>query len=290
MRDEMNNKIANISRMLTSTVNIESIVNNLKTSALHKIKDVLNNNSDNNTSAVSESKKVELFADNQGPTPTKAPTKAPTKEDTPTKAPTVTTDDPIAFKIIKKIISQFTYFLKISFIPFVAVMLAMLVTNEMIVYSAPIRIIFFIFTLIVCVLATPICYILAFFYIIKGGYSYYVNNMTDKPNSNIMPAVFALLPITTTKPTSSLFRFLYYPFTYPKTDKCQVKLENKMNFYKESLNESFKNLDKVKDIPIFSKDLEKISAHFNNLHKMPTIITEPLATAATSTAAAATTQ
>ena len=240
--------------MLTNSINIDSIVNSLKTKALHKIQDVLNNSDTDKT-------KVELFADNntskpttkdQTPqTPQTAQTpqtpKVNTEED---KTPKVTTDDPIALRIIKKIKSQFIYFLKLSFLPFVAVMLAMLVTNEMIVYSVPIRLIFFIFTLTVCLLATPISGILAFFYIIKAGYSYYVNNMTDKPNSNIMPAIFALLPITTTKPTSSLFRALYYPFTYPKTDRCSVKLENKMKFYKESLNESFKDLDKVKDLSL----------------------------------------
>ena len=261
--------------MLTNSINIDSIVNSLKTKALYKIQDVLNNSSD------TDKTKVELFAN------TKVNSK-PAKEDNTAK---VTTDDPIALRIIKKIISQFIFFFKMSFFPFVAVMLAMLVTNEMIVYSVPIRLIFFIFTLIVCILAPPISIILAFFYSIKGGYSYYVNNMTDKPNSNIMPAIFALLPITTTKPTSSLFRALYYPFTYPKTDRCSVKLENKMKFYKESLNESFKDLDKVKDIPIFSKDLEKISTHFNKLHTIPANITEPspIVEAATATATTATT-
>ena len=256
--------------MLTSSINIDSMVNNIKNKALHKIQDILKV-SDVNTNVESKSNntKVELFADNQN-------SNMPPDVTTPPEVTTDDnkTDDSVALRIFKKIGSQFMYFLKKSFVPFVAVMLAMLVTNEMIVYSAPIRIIFFIFTLSVCLLATPICTILACFYIIKGGYSYYIHNMTDKPNSNIMPAIFALLPITTTKPTSSLFRAIYYPFTYPKTDNCIIKLERKMKFYRESLDESFKNLDKVKDIPVFSKNLEKISTHFNTLHEIPTSTTE----------------
>ena len=49
-------------------------------------------------------------------------------------------------RLLNKILDQTIYFLKKVFFPFIALMLAMIVANEMIVYTAPVRIIFFIFT------------------------------------------------------------------------------------------------------------------------------------------------
>lgn len=205
-------------------------------------------------------------------------------------APTgLSTDDPLVLAILKKVLSEFIGYLKLFFFPFVALMLAMLVTNDMIIYSAPIRVIFFIFTLVLCFLATPVSIILTLFYIIKAAYSYYVNNMTDKPSNNIMPSVFALLPISRTIPTSSLSKLFYYPFTYPKTERCKIKLKNKIKAYEDSLNGSFKNLENLKSITIFKNDLEKINKHFEMLHKIPEAVAVVTTVAATTAPVLATT-
>ena len=169
--------------------------------------------------------------------------------------------DPNSFsakRLAKKVGNQTLDILKRLFVPFVALMLAMIVVNEMIIYSVPIRIIFFIFTFLVCYFAQKLRVILSIFYILKGSYSYYVNNMTDRPKKDIMPTIYALLPITTYKPTSSFWRFLYYPFTYPKSDIAAVQLPKTMEKYWNDLQESFKDLDKVSNLPIFADELKII--------------------------------
>ena len=139
-------------------------------------------------------------------------------------------EDPNKFsfkRVLKKTGNKTLDIIKKAIIPFVALMLAMIVTNELIVYSVPIRIIFFIFTFFIC-LFPPAALILGFFYLLKGGYSYYVNHMTDRPKREIMPTIYALLPITTYQPTSSLGSFFLYPFTYPKNEIAAEQLPKTM--------------------------------------------------------------
>lgn len=180
-------------------------------------------------------------------------------------------EDPNKFstkRFLKNTGNQTWNAIKKGLIPFASLMLAMIVTNEMIVYSVPIRIIFFIFTFIICYIAPFYAIILTIFYIFKGGYSYYVNNMTTRPKREIMPTIFALLPITTYKPMSSFMGFIMYPFTYPKTEQAAIKLPEIMKQYWEDLQASFKYLDKIQNLPVFSEDLKKIKADLDNLHKI----------------------
>jgi hypothetical protein len=175
-----------------------------------------------------------------------------------------------AKRFFNKILDQTTNFLKKAFFPFIALMLAMIVANEMIVYTAPVRIIFFIFTFLVCFFAPSLCTILGVFYILKGAYSYYINNMTGKLPSEklkIMPTIYTLLPITTYTPESSLGKFFYYPFRYPKSAISEAELPKTMDAYLNSLIESFKDFDSVKNQPIFSKQLEELEDKFKKLHE-----------------------
>ena len=194
------------------------------------------------------------------------------------KASTTTTDtnastpsDPNKFntvRLAKRVGNQTLYILKKIFFPFIALMLAMIVTNELIIYAVPIRIIFFIVTLAICIYSQTAAISLSLYYIFKGSYSYYVNNMTDRPKKNIMPTIFALLPITTYKPMSSFSSFFMYPFTYPKTEKAALKLPEVMKGYWESLVESFKDFDKIKNLPLFVDDLKKIQYDLSHLHDL----------------------
>lgn len=168
-------------------------------------------------------------------------------------------------RIAKKVGSQTLNILKQIFVPFTALMLAMIVANEMITYSVPIRIIFFIFVFLICFFIPFYAIILAIFYIFKGGYSYYINNMTNKPKQRIMPTIFALLPITTYQPTSSLMSFLLYPFTYPKTDQGKQELPSIMNDYFEDLKKSFKYFATVKSLPIFADNIKNIQENFDKM-------------------------
>lgn len=188
------------------------------------------------------------------------------------KAKTTDTDngDPNKFsikRVVKRIGTQTSSIIQKCIIPFIALMLAMIVTNDMIIYSVPIRIIFFIFTLLICIFVPPMLGLLSIFYILKGGYSYYVNHMTDRPKQEIMPTIYALLPITTYKPSSSLGSFIMYPFTYPKTELGAEQLPKTMKHYWQDLLESFKDLDKVKNLPIFAKGLHQIQKDLSELHE-----------------------
>ena len=173
-----------------------------------------------------------------------------------------------AKRFFNKILDQTTNFLKKALFPFIALMVAMIVANEMIIYTAPIRIIFFIFTFLVCLFTPSLCIILGLFYILKGAYSYYINNMTGiKEKIKIMPTIYALLPITTYKPESSIGRFFYYPFRYPKSAISEVGLPKTMETYLKDLKESFKDFNSVKDQPIFSKLLEQLESKLKKLHE-----------------------
>jgi hypothetical protein len=150
--------------------------------------------------------------------------------------------------------------------PFIALMLAMIVANEMIVYSFPIRIIFFIFTIWMVLTNNLVSTLLPIFYILKGAYSYFTNNMTDGPKQRIMPTIYALLPITTYKPTSKLGSFLLYPFTYPKTEGGTIELPEITKDYWKKLVDSFKDFNNVKDLPVFVKDIKKAQEGLSRLH------------------------
>jgi hypothetical protein len=174
-----------------------------------------------------------------------------------------------ALRFAKTTGSQVKNILLQVFFPFLSLMLAMIVANEMIVYSPPIRLIFFIFVFHLCYYTKFVAIILGIFYLFKGGYSYYYNNMTSKPKKDIMPTIFALLPMTTYKPLSSFAGFFMYPFTYPKTEKGVQKLPEIMKNYYDSLVESFDNFDAVKSLPTFAKDIQQIKNDFAKMHSIP---------------------
>lgn len=177
-------------------------------------------------------------------------------------------------RLVSKVGNQTLNIFKQIFFPFLALMLAMIVTNDMIVYSAPIRLIFFIFTFLICFFFKYVAVIMGIYYVFRGGYSYYINNMTDKPKRNIMPTIFALLPITTYKPLSSLATFFMYPFTYPKTEAGAIKLPQIMKNYWDSLQESFEDINKVKNLPIFSDGMRKIQEDLEHLHDIKESVNE----------------
>jgi hypothetical protein len=191
-----------------------------------------------------------------------------------TKETTTTTEeqsDPNKFsasRVAKKIGNQTWTAIQKGFIPFLSLMLGMIVANAMIVYPFPIRLIFFIFTVILCNLSSIIAVIIGIFFALKGLYSYYYNNMTDRPKREIMPTIFALLPITTYKPLSPLAAALLYPFTYPKTEQGAQKLPEIMKEYWEDLKNSFAGFDKVKNLPAISTGIEQIQKNMAKMHEV----------------------
>lgn len=184
-------------------------------------------------------------------------------------------NDPNKFnfmRMIKKSGKQALSIIAKGIIPFIALMLSMIVANELIVYSVPIRVIFFVFTFLVCLFLPPLAIILGIFYCLKGGYSYYVNHMTDRPKQEIMPTIYALLPISTYQAASSFGSFFLYPFTYPKTAIAAEQLPKTMKQYWTDLQNSFTDLDKVKNLPLFVKDIKQIQKDLSELHNPKSVL------------------
>jgi len=176
-------------------------------------------------------------------------------------------DDPIYIRIPKKIGDQIVSIAKSSFLPFLAVMMAMFIANEMIVYAAPIRLIFFIFTLFVCLSSTTILSLIAFYYLGRAFYTYYINNMTDRPKVNLMPTIFSLIPLTTRVYKGGIARFFTYPFTYPKTEIEAKILPEKMQGYLTALNESFEYYQKIKgEKNPFEENDAKLKYFLDHMH------------------------
>ena len=185
------------------------------------------------------------------------------------------------FNKIIEIIQQLIY-------PLLILYLASLVSNEMIVYPAPIRFLFFMFVLILCSVFSPATVILVFYYLMKAGYSYYRNELEDrdggKTGIRIYPRIFALLPITTTPGASLLRRFFKYPFYYPKTEQDRKELERTdgkgeksiMDEYMEVLKESFPYGETVKGSEPFAERYEKIEKNIKRMHAVQAVPAVPM--------------
>lgn len=158
-------------------------------------------------------------------------------------------------------------------IPFIALLIAMFVTNDMIIYPKPIRLIMFIIVLLFCTFLPFYTGIFILYYILKLVYAWYKRNVSDRENASsyqYMPTIFTLLPITTSNVCSAFGRFFYYPISYPKFDKNAYenggKLKVVMNNYLVDLIDSFTDFDKYKSQPLFVKLLEKINKNFSTMH------------------------
>jgi hypothetical protein len=78
---------------------------------------------------------------------------------------------------------------------------------------------------------------------------------------------------------SSLAGFFMYPFTYPKTEISAQKLPIIMKQYWGDLQESFKDLDTVKNLPIFADALKSIQKDLASMHNqdIPVVNTQTVA-------------
>jgi len=209
------------------------------------------------------------FAANQPESPSPEPTKK-IGDDDYFKLPT--TDDPNTFdfnRLMIKTANRAIRMIRKGFYPCLVIILSMYVANELIVYTWQIRLIFFIVTFWICYYFMPFLILLIGYYLCKSGYEYYLNNLSDGPKTKIMPTIFALLPLTTDIPNSSLGAFFVYPFTYPKNDKDAKQLPIIMNNYAESLKKSFTYFDKVKNLPFVAEGFQRLEANIEHLHDIP---------------------
>lgn len=150
-------------------------------------------------------------------------------------------------------------------------LLSSLVANEMIVYPPPIRLGFFLFTLILCLLASPVIFILSIYFLCKKGYDYYINELMweeGMPKQIIMTSLFAFLPLTTNESEGRLKNFFMKPFQYGGQFSQQdgEELAKRMEMYEEDLRESFPYLEKIKNKEPFDARLEKSTTQLKTLH------------------------
>jgi hypothetical protein len=243
---------------------INTLATNLKNKVTYQVYNAVTDNSANQFAQEQKQQRV-----------VESPSDKPPKPTTPTDS------NPDTFsgsRLIGKIGDQFVSITKKGFVPFIALILSMYVVNEMIMYSVPIRIVFFVFVFLICVIFTPFLFVLGMYYLGKAGYSYYLNKLSGGPKTKIMPTIFALLPLTTNIPTSSLGAFFMYPFTYPKTTKDAEQLPIIMNNYMESLKSSFRYFDTVKNLPFFADEftlLENSIEHLHDQTKPPAEVENP---------------
>jgi len=191
---------------------------------------------------------------------------------TPKPETNTPTEDVIAFtsnEKINRILNRVYGIMKQCVVPFICLLLAMYVANDMIVYSIPIRVIFFVFTYAICFLFRPFMLLLVMFYAGKMMYHLYLNKLSAGAPRRMLPKIFAILPITTTKPVSALMTFLMYPFTYPKTEKDEEKLKVIMEEYMDSLKDTFPYFETVQSVPVFAEGWKQIQEWSAHLHDKP---------------------
>jgi hypothetical protein len=210
------------------------------------------------------------------------------------------TSSPVV-RALKKAVEYVKRGVEIAFFPFLALLFASFVANEMIIYPAPIRLAFFLFTAIVCFLSRTILVVVGMFYLCKWGYSYYVNEMSDGPKRLIMPTLFAFLPLTTREYPNRFKNFFARPFQYGErwSKRDARELDTRMELYQASLKDSFPFIEAIKTQEPYQGRLQKIQKNFSELHKemapptaplalLPPVIAAAPAAAPAATAAAAT--
>lgn len=165
-------------------------------------------------------------------------------------------------------------------IPFISIIIAMFVVNDMIIYPRPVRIIMFIIVGLLCSFLPFYMGMFIVYYGFKMMYAWYKHNLSERifkdgkevdVKHRYMPKIFALLPITTSEPCSSFGRFFYYIFRYPKYDSEDYDkggaLKGIMDDYLSSLKDSFTDFNKYKSNPLFGKLLGRVEDNFNIMHK-----------------------
>jgi hypothetical protein len=213
-------------------------------------------------------------------------------EDIPSEAEAekVATSNSPVIRVFQKMFYYTKRIISIAFFPFLAILFASLIANEMIIYPAPIRLVFFIFTVIICILSRVILTFIGIFYLCKWGFHYYINEMSDGPKRLIMPSLFALLPLTTKEYSNTFMNIIARPFQYGErwSVKDGEELQQRMNMYQTALDESFPYLQRIKTTEPFQTQHVKIETNFSELHKAfaPNTMPTPSATPSTVPSAA----
>ena len=177
-------------------------------------------------------------------------------------------------RILTELYEYFLLFVKYVLYPLLCIYLSSLVANDLIVYPAGVRIVFFVLILFLCASFVHVTVGMSLFYTVRKLYEKYLNReRDDKPDPPIklMPKIFAMLPISTTTYESSFSNFFMYPFRYLKGEKADVEntfLQELMKKYTDSLNESFPYYEKVKGDTMFVARKEELDKEITEMHKI----------------------
>jgi hypothetical protein len=144
--------------------------------------------------------------------------------------------------------------------------IAIFVANEMMMYSPIIRFIFFAFVFGICANFVTIAAMFYIYYILFAVYAYYNNNYTENPKMNWKPYIFAMLPLTVSRPDYPLNGVF---FSYGGEKEELDKLKEIMDKYSKDLNESFPYLKEVGSRPEFSENYKKVTNYTAILHAPP---------------------
>ena len=211
------------------------------------------------------------------------------KEDYDSAPPSIaalkqTTDNGIDIdRILNELYEYFLLFCRYVLYPLLCLYLSSLVANDLIVYPAGVRIVFFVLILFLCASFVHVTIGMSLFYTARKLYEKYLNrDRDDKPNPPIklMPKIFAMLPISTKTSESSFYNFFMYPFRYLKGEKAEIEnvfLQELMKKYTDSLNESFPYYEKIKGDSIFVSRKEELDKEIKEMHVIvkPKKVEEP---------------
>lgn len=203
----------------------------------------------------------------------------------------------VFFKTLASVIFIGAYVLIVLFI-------AMIVANDMITLPVPLRILGFMVTVLLGIFP-PALTVFIGYYVICALYAASMNFILDSSNPNprpYLPRIFAILPISTAKFESNVLRFLTYPFTFPKSDKSEVKLVGITKDYIEDMKKSFSDVSQYVSsfsaagdimkralLSIINSNRNKPVKSVQEFMSMPTSIPEVSAETATAAAAPGTT-
>ena len=196
-----------------------------------------------------------------------------TAADIPIAPVTTTTVDKLDFsRILNNVYDKGSQLISILFYPILSLYLASLVANELIVYPAPIRLIFFILVLVLCNIFAYIAILMTGFYICKKLYEMYLNREQDPqpPRVKLMPKIFAMIPFTTYTSDNGLVNLFLYPFRYLKGDNMENDisfLQSLMKKYTDSLYKSFPYYEVIRTTETIFVDRKKnLDKEISNMH------------------------
>ena len=149
--------------------------------------------------------------------------------------------------------------------------IAMFIANEMIMYSMPIRLIFFVLTFVICITSVPIAAAFVMYYLLRALYSYYNNNYTENQKMSWRPTIFAMLPVTIYSSDSIFKKLFWRVFSYGNNEEDNAALKTIMDDYLLRVNESFPYFQKLKDKPEFKKNYDEITKYITTVHAAPIV-------------------